>query len=752
MSLRGLKSAAVAGLFGLGLLSVSALALPTGSAWALDPGSAVTPAGTASASGVVPVTSTSAATPQITVTPSTDLSDGQSVEVSGSGFDPGTTAQVSECESGATSPADCYQEDVEFPTVDSSGDFTTTFQAARLIDIGPPAPSGPDALAASPATAATPASFSSPIRSAPSVAGAVTDSSPIDCADTGACVVGVVETPNQQTTQVNSQLVTFPIEFDPSVPPPAQLALDLSINGATSQISLNGNVDVNGQVSCNQTASVDIQMTMSQQNGAVEANAYAQVLACGPSPSQFTATFADETPVLEPGPASLEAQAWAYGQSPSITGRATADVAQSLTLVGAPSDPNARYYVALGDSLAIGYAAPAGQGYVDDLLAHYSSQVPGLQLVDFGVSGETTQSFIDGGQLKAAEAFLSAHASQVSFLTIDIGGNDIVACGEGSPQSGASCAQSALTTIATNLHTILQGLRQADGSDLKIFGMNYFNPLLIEWLLGPAGQSYAQGSTGILDELNTELQSIYAAYGAPTADVASAFRSDDFTDMVSSQWGSVPENVYLVCSWTDVTCTAGGPEGFGDDANAAGYTAIAGAYETVIDTGIGLPGQPTAPQPVGPTPSAPGGVPTPPSTTSPTSASSNAPAAGGSGTSTSLAQGNQLSALAYTGLPVGLPVLLALGLISLGAFTVRLSRRTGARHRPGRATAQRAVICVPRRARHTSGAPHPFSNCAATRVPSNRMMRLTRAPPGTQCTSIRSTGTYQDGSGIRILV
>jgi hypothetical protein len=78
----------------------------------------------------------------------------------------------------------------------------------------------------------------------------------------------------------------------------------------------------------------------------------------------------------------------------------------------ASARPPAKYYLALGDSLALGEqpATPplppgtslgqtieTNQGYVDDLFAHYSTQFPGnLQLVKLGCPLETTTSMITG--------------------------------------------------------------------------------------------------------------------------------------------------------------------------------------------------------------------------------------------------------------------------------------------------------------------------------------------------------------------
>jgi lysophospholipase L1-like esterase len=507
--------------------------------------------------------SSESATPAVFANPSTGLDDGQHIQASGSGFDPGVQVGIAECEAGVTSEADCYLQDVVFATTDQNGSFTTSFEVARVIEVGP-------------------------------VVIGATGGSLIDCAQADACVLGAAQLSD------SSKAAIVPIGFDPSLPAPIPLQVSIQLARGTIQIAPDGSITLSGTVSCNESGTLNIYVNISQPQNDARSSVTMSALSCDTSPSPYTAVISPTGGLpFESGPADVQVTVWGQSSSPSATGQATASATETLTLQGAPVSSSVRYYLALGDSLATGFATGPGQGYTDDLLTHFQSQVSGLQLVDLGVSGETTTSFINGGQLQASEAFLEAHPGQVSFVTIDIGGNDIVGCGSVTLPAPSStvCVNSALTTIATNLRTILSGLRQAGGTDLKIYGMNYFDPFLIDWLLGPAGQASAQTSVSNLLELNSELASLYTSYGIPIADVATAFRSTDFTDMVKSPWGSVPENVFLACSWLDVSCEAGGPEGLGDDADAAGYQAIAAAFEQVIDLGS----RPSSTQPTTPT-------------------------------------------------------------------------------------------------------------------------------------------------------
>jgi lysophospholipase L1-like esterase len=366
---------------------------------------------------------------------------------------------------------------------------------------------------------------------------------------------------------------------------------------------------------------------------------------------------------------SIVACVLGVGQLPALTTFATTPISFSPALappVPAPSGPGTPYYLALGDSLSTGFGAPSGEGYVDDLASHYRTILPGLQVMDLGCNGETTTSFVHGGkcpyaqgsQLAAAQAFLAAHQGQVAFVTIDIGGNDIVGCESTAPPftTAPGCIAQALSQIGSNLQQIGVGLRSAAGSAVPIAGMNYFDPFLIEWLLSPAGEVAAQASVGDVGQLNSTLASGYSGFGAPVADVSTAFDTDDFSDLVGSPYGTIPKNVDVVCTWLLVVCQAGGPEIFGIHPNAAGYLAIAQTFEQVI--------QPAKLSPQAPTPS--------------------------------LASTASSSGLPFTGFPATDLSLLGMALVALGLLAIAGSATR--RRKPNRST-----MASPEMARQSKG-------------------------------------------------
>jgi lysophospholipase L1-like esterase len=243
------------------------------------------------------------------------------------------------------------------------------------------------------------------------------------------------------------------------------------------------------------------------------------------------------------------------------------------------------YYLALGDSLAAGVGSPDGKGYVADLykMASKKAMKKHVELVleNLSCSGATTQSMINGPgcdyatgtQIGDADAFLEAHPEQVAFVTIDIGANDVDGCTSGTTIN-ETCVENGLEAVSSNLPVLLASLNSASGGAAPIVGMSYYDPFLAAWLQGPNGETSAQQSVGLLDDLNNILSNDYAA--AYTADVAGAFKSSDFSPGGRYQGVAVPVNVGRICHWT-LMCSE-------DDIHAddAGHARIAKAFEKIV--------------------------------------------------------------------------------------------------------------------------------------------------------------------------
>jgi lysophospholipase L1-like esterase len=246
------------------------------------------------------------------------------------------------------------------------------------------------------------------------------------------------------------------------------------------------------------------------------------------------------------------------------------------------------YYLALGDSLAVG-VQPNGsgdvstnQGYADDLYALYRWKVPGLGLAKLGCSGETAQTMAQGGgpctytegsQLAAAVAFLQTH--RVRLITLDIGANDIDHC-ISLAGIDSTCLGEGVSSVSSNLPIILGTLRAA-APNTPIVAMNYYDPFLAAWEFGAAGKTLANESLAATTDFNKLLEAAYQSFSIPVADVAKAYRIDNFAPIPAI---GTPLNVFLELTWTWI----GAPAPFGPDIhpNAAGYAVIAGAFAKTI--------------------------------------------------------------------------------------------------------------------------------------------------------------------------
>ncbi len=254
------------------------------------------------------------------------------------------------------------------------------------------------------------------------------------------------------------------------------------------------------------------------------------------------------------------------------------------------------YYLALGDSLSVGFQPGRGEtahGYVDVLARRIRKDViPDLAVRSVGCPGETSRSLITGerspcrytagSQLDAAVNFLTAHAGQVAFITIDIGVNDLLnRCLEPSGLIAKACATDLQPGLADRLGQILDALSSAAGPDVPIVGMTYYDPFLGFWGLVPGGRALAHADQRAWAVFDEGLATAYADAGAAVADVAKTFRIDDFEETVIVPGrGRIPVNVALACRWTWF-CS---PRfAFDPHANRTGYRRIAHTFERKLE-------------------------------------------------------------------------------------------------------------------------------------------------------------------------
>jgi lysophospholipase L1-like esterase len=201
-------------------------------------------------------------------------------------------------------------------------------------------------------------------------------------------------------------------------------------------------------------------------------------------------------------------------------------------------------YLALGDSLAFGYSkakfedlypnenpADFETGYVNDFGDVLRFFQPGLQIVNDGCPGETTESFIkgpcayqlayplhhpysagpDSAQLTDALSYLDAHPGSVNPITLDIGANDALGLIETTCDKEVACILAGVPAlfahVGANLALILSDLRAA-APHAQIIVLGLYNPF---------GAKLAGGDE-LTAKLNEVMAGVAASVGARFAD------------------------------------------------------------------------------------------------------------------------------------------------------------------------------------------------------------------------------------------
>jgi lysophospholipase L1-like esterase len=245
------------------------------------------------------------------------------------------------------------------------------------------------------------------------------------------------------------------------------------------------------------------------------------------------------------------------------------------------------YYVALGDSLAVGVQPDrdgrnrsTSQGYVDAVARSLRRTHAGLRTVKLGCSGETARSMLAGdhcrypagSQLAQAESFLRSHPGRVVAVTVNIGDNDVEGCLAGE-RIDAACLRRQMAKLRKRLPRIARRLRSAGGAGARIVGLADYDQFLAAWLDGRRGRRFARRSVAAIGELNRTVGAVYRHAGLRAADAGSAFGTFDLTHYAQLRGhGRVPRAVQRICSWTWACSDA--PVGFNDHANATGYRVL----------------------------------------------------------------------------------------------------------------------------------------------------------------------------------
>lgn len=171
-------------------------------------------------------------------------------------------------------------------------------------------------------------------------------------------------------------------------------------------------------------------------------------------------------------------------------------------------------YVSLGDSLAVGVGAsdPREKGYAPlyrELLEEQTGRE--VRLVQLGVSGETSDAFINAPDPQLARAEAALRENPGAAVTLSIGANDLLAVADGADAE----REAALARYAANLDRILSTLNEASDPAPEVTVLALYNP-------GPG--SFTDVWAG---RLNAEIRAVARRNGAAVAAADRAFRGHE---------------------------------------------------------------------------------------------------------------------------------------------------------------------------------------------------------------------------------
>ncbi len=280
----------------------------------------------------------------------------------------------------------------------------------------------------------------------------------------------------------------------------------------------------------------------------------------------------------------------------------------ALVALAAPAaagaQPEKRYYLSLGDSLSVGVQPGASgantltkQGYAPQL----ARKAGRVKLLEYGCAGTTTEEMIKGApcaspahrtpfrnrsratsQLAAAEKILRKNRKRMAFVTINIGANDVVSCGDGG-KIDIDCVNRGIAAIKKNGPTIAKRLRRAAGRRVPMAVTTIYDPFLQQWFNGDGGKGIAKASVDIArDQFNPAIVSAFKKHGFKIARTAEAFDTYVPFERTTTYGGrsDVPLAVARICRLTWMCAAA--PRGLDIHANKAGYGVMADAFRKAL--------------------------------------------------------------------------------------------------------------------------------------------------------------------------
>ena len=230
----------------------------------------------------------------------------------------------------------------------------------------------------------------------------------------------------------------------------------------------------------------------------------------------------------------------------SCAGTQGGDANEAATTEGvAPEGPLT--YVSLGDSLAVGVGAsdPRERGYAPlyrDFLEEQTGRE--VRLVQLGISGETTGSFINAPESQLDRAETTLRENPGAAVTLSIGANDLLRKANGTDAE----REAALVRYAENLDYILRTLKGASDPAPEITVLAIYNP---------APGSFTDEWAG---RLNGEVRAVARRNGArvAAADMAFGGHEAEYSHYDQYSWDIHPTDAgYEVLAQTFAEATEG---------------------------------------------------------------------------------------------------------------------------------------------------------------------------------------------------
>lgn len=253
-------------------------------------------------------------------------------------------------------------------------------------------------------------------------------------------------------------------------------------------------------------------------------------------------------------------------------------------------------YLDIGASVSVGVqptprdplGQPTNRGYSNRLVTLEATRGVKLRLTELGCPGESIASMLHGPdpcyvapdtQLSDSIAFLRAHHSATTLVTVDLGFNTLDVCFR-KHDIDLTCVAPHLKLLRTQLREVMHALTTAAGPHVTFVGINHYNPYLVKSTAEGSSETFATNSVAAMREMNGSLAKVYHSFGVPVADVSAAFHETDTHVVRVVNNEKVTANVDYECRFTWMCA----PQPFGPNIHPtnAGYEAIAVAIAAVV--------------------------------------------------------------------------------------------------------------------------------------------------------------------------